>query len=66
MEAWLADPGYPPVEVEHVLAAIGQRMAAELLAAEPLDACSLQSNEAGEIEARHAPRTPPTASEATQ
>jgi hypothetical protein len=66
IDAWLADPAYSRVEVERALAAVGQRMAAELLATEELVPCELRSDEAGEVESVYGVRGQPQAQEATR
>lgn len=66
MEAWLADPACQRTEVERALAAIGRRLAAEMLADETPGACSLVSNEAGEVELQSRPRGGPPAAAASQ
>ena len=49
VESWVADPDYARGEIERVLAAIGQRMAAELMAPDALVTCGFRSNERGEV-----------------
>jgi hypothetical protein len=49
VESWAADHDYARGEIERVLAAIGQRMGAELLAPGELGICGFRSNEGGEV-----------------
>jgi hypothetical protein len=52
VDDWFANPGYARVEIEHLLAETGKRMAMQLLAQDTSFKCEFRARESGTLEAR--------------